>query len=62
LPKKIDFEVVYSLQVLNVEKEIQALFFVMTYLGSFSGISPKVKNTNYNLNLINSYYEKQKLY
>lgn len=35
--QKIDFKVTYSLQVLNVGKEIQALFFGMNYLGSFSG-------------------------
>jgi len=34
--KRIDFEVAYSLQVLHVGKEIQALFFGMTCLGSFS--------------------------
>jgi len=34
--QRIGFEV-YSLQVLNVGKEIQALFFDMTCLGSFSG-------------------------
>jgi hypothetical protein len=35
--QRIDFKVAYSLQVLNVGKEIQALFFGMTCLGSFSG-------------------------
>lgn len=35
--QRIDFEVVYSLQVLNVRNEIQALIFGTTCLGSFSG-------------------------
>ncbi|RYJ39458.1 hypothetical protein NU08_1766 [Flavobacterium anhuiense] len=60
--ERIDFEVAYSLQALNVRNEIQALISDMTCLGSFFQISLRVENTNYNLNLINSYYEKQKLY
>lgn len=37
--QRIDFNVVYSQQVLNVGNEIQALIFGMTCLGSFPDFS-----------------------
>ncbi|WP_343704939.1 hypothetical protein [Flavobacterium sp.] len=41
--ERIDFEVAYSLQALNVRNEIQALISDMTCLGSFFQISLRVE-------------------